>query len=283
MTKLSFPTASARRFRPVFQSAIIRAYKIVGLAALTAILIGLICFLSVNLFYLVNSSWVRPVELSPTHASVLSTMATLSSESARRDEILSEREELEAELEGLDRTIQLDQEYERKFDGAALRHSGLKGEVKGEVKGEADYLELVAGRAQIESIIEREKATARKKVMQSQIDRLGKSAARYDKLIADLQGSAYVQATERRVTVAFVPYDNLDNVQEGMSIYACRWGLVWCREVGVVGSALKGEVTDTHPQNGSSLRGIMVEIRLADEEAAEEQALFVGKRPFWIL
>ncbi|HKE20678.1 MAG TPA: hypothetical protein VKB80_37650 [Kofleriaceae bacterium] len=283
MTKLSFPAASARRFRPVFQAAIIRAYKIVGLAALTAILIGLISFLSVNLFYLVNSSWVRPVELSPTHASVLSTMATLSSESARRDEILSEREELEAELEGLDRTIQLDQEYEHKFEGVAPRQSGAKGDQKGDQKGEADYMALVAGRAQIESIVEREKATARKKVIQSQIDRLGKSAARYDKLIADLQGSAYVQATERRVTVAFVPYDNLDNVEEGMSIYACRWGLVWCREVGVVGSALKGEVTDTHPQNGSSLRGIMVEIRLADEEAAEEQALFVGKRPFWIL
>jgi hypothetical protein len=275
MTKLSFPSASARRFRPVFQAAIIRAYKVVGLAALTAILIGLVCFLSVNLFYLVNSSWVRPVELSATHASVLSTMATLSSESARRDEIISEREELQADLEGLDRTIQLNQEYESKFSGAAALPAGQK--------GAADYLELLAGRARIESIIERDKAVARKKVMQSQIERLGKSAARYEKLIDELQGSAYVQATERRVTVAFVPYDNLDNVEEGMSIYACRWGLVWCREVGVVGPALKGEVTDTHPQNGSSLRGIMVEIRLADGDAAEEQALFVGKRPFWIL
>jgi hypothetical protein len=273
MTKLSFPPTSAGRIRPVVQAFIIRAYKIVGLAALTAILIGLICFLSVNLFYLVNSSWVRPVVLSPTHASVLSTMATLSSESARRDEIITEREELEAEREGLDRVLQLNQEFQKEFAGAVARPQPER----------ADYQALLARRAYQESIIESEKAAARKKVIQSHIERLRGSTERYDKLIADLQGSAYVQATERRVTVAFVPYESLDNVEVGMSIYACRWGLVWCREVGTVGPALKGEVTETHPQTGSSLRGIMVEIRLSDEEAAEEQALFVDKRPFWIL
>ena len=272
MTKLSFPSVSTRRLRPVVQAAIIRAYKIIGLATLTAILIGLICFLTVNLFYLVNSSWVRPVELSPTHASVLSTMATLSAESARRDEIITEREELKAELDGLGRVIELNEAFEKEFSSLA-RPNGTPG----------DYQALMARRAYGDAVIEREKAAARKKVIQSQIERLGKSAARYDKLIDDLHGSAYIQATERSVTVAFVPYENLDNVEEGMSIYACRWGLVWCREVGVVGQTLKGEVTDTHPQSGSSLRGLMVEIRLDDEEAAEEQALFVGKRPFWIL
>jgi hypothetical protein len=273
MSKLSFPSVSTRRIRPVVQAAIIRAYKVIGLATLTTILIGLICFLTVNLFYLVNSSWVRPVVLSPTHSSVLSTMATLSSESARRDEIISEREELKAELAGIDRVLELNQEFEREFS-SLVRPQGQTG---------LDYQALMARRAYGESIIEREQAVARRKVIESQIERLGKSAARYDKLIGDLQGSAYIQATERRVTVAFVPYENMDNVEEGMSIYACRWGLVWCREVGQVGQPLKGEVTDTHPQSGSSLRGLMVEIRLDDEEAAEEQALFVGKRPFWIL
>jgi hypothetical protein len=274
MTKLALPTVNARRIRPVVQAAIIRAYKIIGLAALTGILIGLICFLSVNLFYLVNSSWVRPVVLSPTHASVLSTMATLSSESARRDEIITEREELQAELVSLDRVLELNKQLQEEFAGVAR---------PGPARSATDYQALLARRAYSEIVIDGEKATARKKVIQSQIERLARSAARYDKLIADLQGSAYVQATERRVTVAFVPYENLDNVEQGMPIYGCRWGLVWCREVGVVGPQLKGEVTDTHPQSGSSLRGLMVEIRLHEEAAAEEQALFVGKRPFWIL
>jgi hypothetical protein len=276
MTIFRFPSSSTRRFRPVLQAAIIRAYKVVGLGILAAILIGLVCFLTVNLFYLLNSSWIRPVVLSPTHDNVLSTMATLSSESSRRDEIISEREELKAELAGIDRVLELNQEFERQFSELIRLPQAKDGRVV------ANYEALMARRAYSESIIEREKAAARRKVIESQIERLNRSAARYDKLIADLQGSAYIQAMDRRVTVAFVPYENLDNVESGMSIYACRWGLVWCREVGTVGSALKGEVTDTHPQTGSSLRGLMVEIRLSAEEAAEEQALFVGKRPFWI-
>ncbi len=273
MTIFRFPSGSGRRIRPVVQAAIIRAYKVVGLGILAAILIGLICFLTVNLFYLINSSWIRPVVLSPTHSTVLSTMATLSSESSRRDEIISEREELKAELAGIDRVLQFNKEFEEEFSRLAAPNG----------RPAADYQALMARRAFSESIIEREKAAARRSVIEGQIERLGKSAARYDKLIAELTGSAYIQATDRRVTVAFVPYENLDNVEEGMPIYSCRWGLVWCRDVGRVGQALKGEVTDTHPQTGSSLRGIMVEIRLEDEEAAEEQALFVGKRPFWIL
>jgi hypothetical protein len=277
MSKFRFPSASTRRIRPVVQAAIIRAYKVIGLGILTAILVGLVCFLTVNLFYLLNSSWIRPVVLSPTHSSVLSTMATLSAESARRDDIISEREELKAELAGIDRVLELNEKFEKEFSSLASAPGATQG------RPGADYEALMARRAFGESIIEREKAAARQKVIANQVERLGRSAARYDKLIAELQGSAYIQATDRRVTVAFVPYENLDNVEEGMPIYACRWGLVWCREVGGVGPSLTGEVTDTHPQTGSSLRGIMVEIRLDAEEAAEEQALFVGKRPFWIL
>lgn len=280
MTIFRFPSGSTRRFRPVIQATIIRAYKVVGLGILAAILIGLVCFLTVNLFYLLNSSWIRPVVLSPTHSTVLSTMTTLSSESSRRDEIISEREELKAELAGIDRILELNRQFEQQFSEMARTPRSPRSD---ENRATGDYEALMARRAYSESIIERETAAARKKVIESQVERLGRSAARYDKLIAELQGSAYVQATDRRVTVAFVPYENLDNVEDGMSIYACRWGLIWCREVGRVGTALKGEVTDTHPQTGSSLRGLMVEIRLADEEAAEEQALFVGKRPFWIL
>jgi hypothetical protein len=151
------------------------------------------------------------------------------------------------------------------------------------MRGPLAYEALVARRAYSESIIERERSAARKEVIARQIDRLDAAIKRYDKLIEQLQATAYIQATDKAVTVAFVPYENLDNVEEGMSIYACRWGLVWCREVGTIGPQLKGEVTDSHPQSGNSLRGVMIELRLDDREAAEERALFVGKRPFWIL
>src|SRR5688572_29312538 len=107
MSKLSTNVFPARRFGPLAQAALIRTYKVIGLVALTGILVGLVCFLTVNLFYLVNRSWVRPVVLSPTHGAVLNAMATLSDESSRRDELISERDQLKAELIGIERVLEL--------------------------------------------------------------------------------------------------------------------------------------------------------------------------------
>ena len=275
MSKLTSSFA-ARRFTPYVEGGLIRAYKVMGLLALTGILIGLICFITVNLFYLVNRSWVRPVALSPTHSSVLNAMGTLSNESAQRDELMSEREQLKAELAGIERILELNADFQKEFESAAKTTS--PGAHSAQI-----YEALVARRAYGESVIERERSVARKQVIRRRIERLDTSIARYDKLIHEIQSSAYITATEKKVTVAFVPYENLDNVEAGMPIYACRLGLVMCREVGVVRTQLSGEVTDSHPQTGSSMRGVMVEIDLDDREAAGEKSLFVGKKPFWIL
>ena len=268
-------SAPHRRLGPLFQTGLIRAYKVLGLLALAAILVGLVSFLTVNLFYLMNRSWARPVILSPTHGAVLNAMSTLSNETSRRDELINEREQLKAELGGIERVLTLNKEFQTQFEGAQVDTAPLR--------GAAAYEALIARRAYSESIIERERSAARKLVIGRQIARLDAAIKRYDDLIAQIKSTAYIQAMDGRVTVAFVPYENLDNVEEDMSVYACRWGLVWCREVGTVGPQLKGEVTDTHPQTGNSLRGVMIEMHLDDREAAEERALFVGKRPFWIL
>lgn len=273
----NFPTLSTtRRVGPLAQAALIKAYKITGLVALTVILVGLLCFLGSHAFYLVNRSWIRPQVLSATHPSVLSAMGTLSQESSRRDELIGERDELKAELQGIEKILEVNARFEEEF-------AAVDAEKVGQLRGAQGYEALVARRAYSEAVIEREKSAARKEVVIRQIARLDKSIARYDKIVQQIQDSAYIQATEKKITVAFVPYENLDNVQKGMPVYACKWGLLWCGQVGTVGNRLKGEVKDSHPQSGADLRGVMVEIRLTDKDAAEERALFVGKRPFWIL
>jgi hypothetical protein len=267
----------ARRVRILAQAALIRSYKVVGLVALTGILIGLVAFFTVNLFYLVNRGWVRPIALSPTHSSVLNTMSTLSAESARRDELVSKRDQLKAELVGIDRILELNGEFQKQFEGAFAERN------IGDLRGAHAYEALVARRAYSESIIERERNAARKQAIEREVQGLNAAIGRYDKLIAQIGESAYIVATEKEVTVAFVPYENLGEVHEGESIYSCRWGLVWCRRVGKVGAQLNGEITDSHPNSGKPLRGLMVAIELDDPAAVKERTLFVGKRPFWIL
>ena len=53
--------SSRPRFWIALQPSIVRLYKAAGLVALTAILVGLVGFLIVNIFYFFDHSWVRPV------------------------------------------------------------------------------------------------------------------------------------------------------------------------------------------------------------------------------
>ncbi len=52
------------RFWIAVQPSIIRLYKVAGLFALGAILVGLLGFLAVNIFYYFDHTWVRPVVLT---------------------------------------------------------------------------------------------------------------------------------------------------------------------------------------------------------------------------
>jgi len=264
---------SWKRFVPIAQSTMVRTYKVVGLLALAGILLGLISFLTVNAFYLFDRTWIRPVILSPSHERVAGANAALQREMSKRDELIFDRQQLTSELAALDRTIEANQRFERDYasvvrDGAAAP---------------TDLASMLSRREVDRAHLERLAAIDRRRAIEKQAAAVDRGIERYDTLIAQLEKSPYIAATDRKVTVAFVPYSNLDNVSPGVDIYGCSLGLIWCGKVGEVVSILEGEVTNTHPQNGSSERGLMLEITLTDPEAAKERALFAGSKPFWIL
>jgi hypothetical protein len=103
--------------------------------------------------------------------------------------------------------------------------------------------------------------------------------ARQDEIIDGLKKSAYLRALADKATVALVPYTNLDNAKKGTSLYACRLSMVWCREVGTVVEVLPGEVQFKHPHRDMTVRGQMVELKLSDASAGEDDVLFAGGCP----
>ena len=110
-------------------------------------------------------------------------------------------------------------------------------------------------------------------------DTLTASLARQDEMIHGLQQSAYLRALADNATVALVPYGNLGNASPGASLYACKVAMVWCHEVGAVLLVLPGELPIRHPHTDATLRGQMIELRLTDAAAAEDEVLFVGGKP----
>lgn len=186
----------------------------------------------------------------------LAQMAQVSLALAQREAELEERHaELRRELRGLAAALGRHGSEERTTQVLLLERE-LERSRLALARAEADLQGLAESQAALESAI-----------------------ARYDGLIASIRSSPWMEALERNLTVAFVPYDNLDAARPGQPLYACAVSLVWCRPVGLVRRALQGEVTVKHPVRQLLLRGVMVELELPEPRHAREELLHLGGAP----
>src|SRR3954467_12304242 len=94
------------RFWVAVQPTIIRLYKAAGLVALTAILVGLIGFLIVNIFYFFDHTWVRPVVITQNSQKFIEATNQLNDARSRESQLEAERIEVDSQLAEIKRTIE---------------------------------------------------------------------------------------------------------------------------------------------------------------------------------
>lgn len=262
------PRSTRPRFWIAIQPSIVRVYKVAGLVALTAILVGLVGFLVVNIYYFFDHTWVRPVVLSPTHQRVVEASTQLADAKLRAAQVTTERLEIEGELAEIERTIITDERFISDVGNSA---DGPKSADQWLLRRELEKTKL-----------DRENMMGKRVPLAQRIESLKLRSKDQDAVVGRLAQSPYLKAIENKVTLAFVPNPNLRNVKLGTPLYGCRWGLVWCRKVGTVKAVLDGEVQDIHPHDETIQRGIMLEIDVS-EWGASETVLFAGSKPLWFL
>ncbi len=113
-------------------------------------------------------------------------------------------------------------------------------------------------------------------------ERLRASIQRQDQIVNGVYRSAYMKAIADNATVALVPYSNLKNIEKGTPLYACKFDMIWCHEVGKVLDILPGEVMVKQPNRDSMVRGRMIEMQMSDPDAAEAEVLFAGSAPLFL-
>jgi hypothetical protein len=258
--------ANRPRFWIALQPTIVRIYKIAGLIALTAILVGLISFLIVNVFYFFDHSWVRPVVLTKSHQKVVEAQTQLADAKLRASTFMSEKADLEEELARTERRIKASDKV----------IADLATQVEAPKTPDQWLLRLKADEAQLE----KENALGRRAPLQQRVEALKLRMEDQDKLVSRLSQSPYLKAVDHRVVLAFVPYDN-KHMKVGAKLYGCSWGLVACSSSGKITAILEGEVTNQHPNNESTHRGQLVEIDVS-EWAAGQTVLFAGGKPLWL-
>jgi hypothetical protein len=262
-------TSRWSRMRPLIQPAIIRTYKFAGVVALTLILVALITFVTVNIFYFFNRSWVRPVILTAEHSKVVDATTALADAKLRSSELTALALEARGEVEHIDRLLVSHSKYLDEVGAAATRPARTPDEALLRAKLDEVILEQARQGLRRQSLVQKAKD-------------LDARLEEQKKIIERLATSPYIRATDQRITVAFVPYQNLRNLRPSTPLYGCTWGLVRCSEVGTVIKILDGEVQETHPHDNSVQRGVMVEISLQSPDAAEDRVLFAGHRPLWL-
>jgi hypothetical protein len=262
------PRATRPRFWTSLQPSIVRIYKVAGLVALTAILVGLIGFLVVNIYYFFDHTWVRPVSLSPTHQRVVEASTQLADAKLRASQLTTEKLEVEGSLAEIERVVTSDDNFIAEI-GTTV--DAPKTPEQWLVRHELEKAKL-----------ERENAIGRRVPSGQRIESLKLRIKDQDAVVNRLAQSPYLKAIENKVTLAFVANQNLKNVKIGSPLYGCAWGLVWCKKVGTVKVVLDGEVQDVHPHDESIQRGLMVEVDVT-EWGASEIVLFAGSKPLWFL
>ena len=105
------PRPTRPRFWIALQPSIVRVYKMAGMVALTAILVGLVGFLVVNIFYFFDHTWVRPVVLSPTHQRVVEASTQLADAKLRASQLTAEKLEAEGQLAEIERVVAADDKF----------------------------------------------------------------------------------------------------------------------------------------------------------------------------
>jgi hypothetical protein len=254
---------SRPRFWIALQPSIVRVYKVAGLVALTAILVGLIGFLVINIFYFFDHTWVRPVVLSPNHHRVIEASNQLDDARSRASQLTGDLLELEEKLAANERIIASDTRIIERFTSDPPR-------------GTDPWLVLE------EKKLDRENRIGEREPLAKQIEKQKQLIKGQEAVTNRFTQSPYLKAIENKVTLAFVPNQNLRNVKIGTPLYGCAWGLVWCRKVGTVKAVLDGEVQDIHPHDESVQRGLMLEVDVT-EWGASEAVLFAGSKPLWFL
>jgi hypothetical protein len=163
-------------------------------------------------------------------------------------------------------------DYERQAGELALQTNALETLINGKGGHALSYDVLKIKRDYDASKLEVDKDIAERDAMKASLQRV-------DAIIAGLKKSAYLRALDDQAQVAMIPYANAKNATKGTPVFACKMGPLWCHKVGTVAEVLPSEVQVTSPRGGKMERGLMVELKLDDVDAAREDVLFTGDKP----
>jgi hypothetical protein len=97
---------------------VVSAYKVAGFAILSAILLGLASYLSINVYYFVGSGWMVPTVLSPSDERVMQLDSLAAQQEAAKGNLVTKKLELASQLKAAHRVVDVETAFQEAFRAA---------------------------------------------------------------------------------------------------------------------------------------------------------------------
>jgi hypothetical protein len=155
----------------------------------------------------------------------------------------------------------------------ALRTAGIHGD------GAMSYEVLKMKHEYEQSMLAAQKASDDADALAKSVAMFDSTLAEYDSQIERIKKAPYVQAADKNVSTAFVPYDNVGAIKVGDNVYSCAVSFLFCHKIGKIAEVLDGEILGKHPLHNRDMRGVLVRLELTDPSAIEKPVLHLHRAP----
>ncbi|MCT7317920.1 hypothetical protein N5I87_18055 [Ralstonia sp. CHL-2022] len=146
--------------------------------------------------------------------------------------------------------------------------------------GAADDLQTMTTLAQTQQMIfSRMQLKAEIDSAQGNLGVLRAGIKESERILAVAMRSPYYKALTQPVSVAFVPYENMERAKAGEPVYDCILQIFLCKQVGKVAATYDAEEYAKHPLFRYDLKGKLVEVNFTDPASSTSRVVFFGRKP----
>ncbi|WP_133620400.1 hypothetical protein [Hydromonas duriensis] len=177
---------------------------------------------------------------------------------------------LSTQYDTIRKTHQSNSEIQAKIDSANTLGGGALS---------ADAMILEAQKTDLEQKVER--TALEVSSVENELKLTENSINDYSHVIDGFYDNIYYDAKDRVINAAFVPYDNIDGVEEGDPVYGCALKVIFCSKVGVVTKVYGAEETSFHYLFKTEIKGKFVSVQYNDNSYADAGLVFIGRKPLF--
>lgn len=118
--------------------------------------------------------------------------------------------------------------------------------------------------------------------LQISTKQLQKNIDKKNHVLSLMKKSPYILATQKKTTVAFVPYAHLSKVIAGAPVYSCYLDMLLCYKSGNISEVYSAEEYAKHPIFKSDVKGQLIGIHFNSEADGQKKLLFINSKPLLI-